>query len=42
LGQEGDFNVEISSGDLVADDKIVLNPSFRNDDGMEAVPVPEV
>ncbi|HWQ78252.1 MAG TPA: efflux RND transporter periplasmic adaptor subunit [Anaerovoracaceae bacterium] len=42
LGLEGDFNVEISSGELKAGDKIVLNPTFEMTDGMVVVSQPEV
>ena len=40
LGIEGDFNVEITSGDLKAGDQVVLNPTFEMTDGMEVAPVP--
>ncbi|MEL7655858.1 MAG: efflux RND transporter periplasmic adaptor subunit [Bacillota bacterium] len=41
LGLEGDFNIEISSGNLKAGDKVVLNPTFDMTDGMEVTPAPE-
>jgi RND family efflux transporter, MFP subunit len=42
LGIEGDFNVEISSGNLKTGDKVVLNPTFDMTDGMEVTPAPSV
>jgi HlyD family secretion protein len=42
LGLEGDFHVEIISGDLSEGDQVVLNPSFDMTDGMTVAPVPEV
>jgi HlyD family secretion protein len=42
LGLEGDFNVEISSGELKDGDKVVLNPTFEMSDGMTVAPEPEV
>ena len=42
LGLEGDFNVEIASGDLKVGDKVVLSPTFEMTDGMEAVAAPEM
>lgn len=42
LGLEGDFNVEISSGKLKADDRVVLNPTFDMTDGMQVAPAPEM
>lgn len=41
LGIEGDFHVEVSSGNLSQGDKVVLNPTFEMTDGMEVVPAPE-
>jgi RND family efflux transporter MFP subunit len=41
LGLEGDFNIEVTSGDLKAGDKVVLNPTFEMTDGMQVAPVPE-
>ena len=40
LGIEGDFNVEITSGDLAASDQVVLNPTFDMTDGMTVAPMP--
>lgn len=40
LGIEGDFNVEITSGDLKASDQVVLNPTFEMTDGMTVAPMP--
>lgn len=40
LGIEGDFNVEITSGDLKEGDQVVLNPTFEMTDGMEVAPMP--
>ena len=40
LGLEGDFNIEVSSGDLAEGDKVVLSPTFDMTDGMEAAPAP--
>jgi multidrug efflux pump subunit AcrA (membrane-fusion protein) len=42
LGLEGDFNVEIASGDLKIGDLVVLNPTFDMTDGMEVAPAPEM
>lgn len=42
LGIEGDFNVEIKSGDLKTGDQVVLNPTFEMTDGMEVTPATEV
>lgn len=42
LGIEGDFNVEITSGNLKVGDKVVLNPTFDMTDGMEVAPAPEM
>jgi len=42
LGLEGDFNIEVLSGDLKPGDKIVLNPTFEMTDGMEVAPAPEM
>jgi RND family efflux transporter MFP subunit len=42
LGLEGDFNVEVSSGELKAGDTVVLNPTFEMTDGMAAVPTPGI
>ncbi|QOX63610.1 efflux RND transporter periplasmic adaptor subunit [Anoxybacterium hadale] len=42
LGLEGDFNVEIASGELSEGDKVVLNPTFDMTDGMDVTPAPEV
>lgn len=42
LGIEGDFNVEIVSGNLKIDDQVVLNPTFEMTDGMEVTTAPEV
>ncbi len=41
-GLEGDFNVEIRSGDLKEGDLVVLNPTFDMTDGMEVAPAPEI
>ena len=41
LGLEGDFNIEINSGNLKAGDKVVLNPTFDMTDGMVVAPAPE-
>ncbi|MDD2216435.1 MAG: efflux RND transporter periplasmic adaptor subunit [Eubacteriales bacterium] len=40
LGIEGDFHVEIVSGDLSEGDKVVLSPTFDMTDGMEVIPLP--
>ena len=40
LGLEGDFNVEIKSGDLKAGDQVVLSPTFDLTDGMVVAPTP--
>ena len=42
LGLEGDFHVEVASGDLASGDKVVLNPTFDMTDGMEVAPAPEL
>jgi len=42
LGLEGDFHVEILSGELKEGDKVVLNPTFEMEDGMTVAPEPEV
>lgn len=42
LGLEGDFNVEITKGDLKEGDQVVLNPTFDMTDGMEVAPAPEM
>ena len=39
-GLEGDFNIEISSGELAEGDKVVLSPTFDMTDGMEVAPTP--
>lgn len=41
LGIEGDFHVEILTGDLSAKDQVVLNPNFDLKDGMEVTAVPQ-
>ena len=41
LGLEGDFDVEVTSGNLSKGDKVVLNPTFDMTDGMEVTPAPE-
>ena len=41
LGIEGDFNVEITSGNLKSGDKVVLNPTFDMNDGMEVTTAPD-
>lgn len=40
VGIEGDFNVEITSGNLKTGDKVVLNPTFEMTDGMQVAPAP--
>ncbi|MDD3169055.1 MAG: efflux RND transporter periplasmic adaptor subunit [Eubacteriales bacterium] len=42
LGLEGDFNVELTKGDLKDGDQVVLNPTFDMTDGMEVSPAPEM
>jgi HlyD family secretion protein len=38
VGLEGDFHIEISSGDIKEGDLMVLNPTFDMADGMKAAP----
>ncbi len=40
LGIEGDFHVEITSGEIKPEDQVVLSPTFEMTDGMEVAPVP--
>ncbi len=42
LGIEGDFEVEVRSGDLSEGDQVVLNPTYDMTDGMEVTPAPEL
>ena len=41
IGIEGDFNVEILSGDLPEGTAVVLSPTFDMQDGMDAVALPQ-
>lgn len=41
LGIEGDFHVEIISGDLSEQDQVVLSPTFEMADGMEVIALPQ-
>lgn len=41
LGLEGDFNIEIISGNLSSGDQVVLSPTFDMKDGMEVIALPQ-
>ena len=41
IGIEGDFHVEITSGDLSKGDQVVLSPTFEMKDGMEVIALPQ-
>lgn len=41
LGIEGDFDVEILSGELSEGDQVVLSPTFDMTDGMEVIALPQ-
>jgi len=40
-GLEGDFHIEIISGDIKAGDQVVLSPTFDMTDGTEVIAVPQ-
>ncbi|MBR0597114.1 efflux RND transporter periplasmic adaptor subunit [Sinanaerobacter chloroacetimidivorans] len=41
IGLEGDFNIEILSGDLSSGDQVVLSPTFDMTEGMEVTTLPK-
>lgn len=42
LGIEGDFYVEILSGNLSENDSVVLSPTFEMEDGMAVSTLPQM